>query len=73
MKESWEKGDFWVCCASNKSWAFDVIHWANIDHRFFGPGDLEDLLEFLTLEERAEIAGFVQRIFREKDERVLEN
>lgn len=30
MRESWENGDFWVCYAANKSWAFDMIYWARL-------------------------------------------
>lgn len=66
MKESWENGDFWVNYAARRSWAFDMIYWAKIDRRFFGPGDLENRLGLLSPEERDSLDGFVQRKLAER-------
>lgn len=71
MLESWQKGDFWVCYAAIRSWAFDKLYWTKIDRRFFGDGDLEDRLKLLTVEERDALDGFVQRKLMEKEERTL--
>lgn len=71
MLESWQKGDFWVCYAARRSWAFDKLYWTKIDRRFFGDGDLEDRLKLLTVEERDALDGFVQRKLMEKEERTL--
>jgi hypothetical protein len=71
MLESWQKGDFWVCYAARRSWAFDMLYWAKIDRRFFGDGDLEERLKLLTAEERDALDTFVQRKLVEKEERTL--
>ncbi|OKL55836.1 hypothetical protein UA08_08924 [Talaromyces atroroseus] len=73
MLESWQSGDFWVCYAVRRSWAFDMLYWAKIDRRFFGHGDLDDRFNLLTVEERDELDDFVQRKLAEKDERTLVN
>jgi len=61
MRESWEKGDFWVSYAARRSWAFDIVYWARIDRRFFGEGTLEDRVALLTVEERDGMDGFVRK------------
>ncbi|PYI11875.1 hypothetical protein BO78DRAFT_357190 [Aspergillus sclerotiicarbonarius CBS 121057] len=66
MKESWENGDFWVSYAARRSWAFDMIYWAKIDRRFYGPGNLHDRLDLLSQEEKQEMEGLVQKM-AEKD------
>ncbi|QKX62131.1 uncharacterized protein TRUGW13939_09288 [Talaromyces rugulosus] len=71
MRESWQTGDFWVCYAARRSWAFDMLYWAKIDRRFFGEGDLEDRFQLLTEEERNGIDEFVHRKMAEKEERRL--
>lgn len=71
MLESWEKGDFWVCYAARRSWAFDMLYWAKIDRRFFGDGDLEERLKLLTAEERDALDTFVQIKLVEKEEHTL--
>lgn len=71
MLESWQNGDFWVCYAARRSWAFDKLYWAKIDRRFFGNGDLEDRLKLLTVEERDALDSFVQEKLMEKEERTL--
>ncbi|CRG85858.1 hypothetical protein PISL3812_02864 [Talaromyces islandicus] len=68
MMESWKKGDFWVCYAARRSWAFDMVYWAKIDRRFFGTGDLEDRLRLLTSEEREALDAFVQKKLMEKEQ-----
>lgn len=73
MRGSWENGDFWVCYAARRSWAFDMLYWAKIDRRFFGDGDLEDRFNLLTSEERDALDTFVRRKVAEKDERTLVN
>jgi hypothetical protein len=62
MLESWQNGDFWVCYAAGRSWAFDKLYWAKIDRRFFGDDDLEGRLKLLTFEERDALDGFVQSL-----------
>lgn len=73
MLESWQTGDFWVCYAARRSWAFDMLYWAKIDRRFFGDGDLEDRFELLSPEEKDGLEDFVQRKLVEKKERSLVN
>ncbi|OAA46777.1 phosphotransferase family protein [Beauveria brongniartii RCEF 3172] len=36
MRESWDSGEFWTVCAARKSFGFDNVYWAKLDHRFFG-------------------------------------
>jgi aminoglycoside phosphotransferase (APT) family kinase protein len=71
MRESWQTGDFWVCYAARRSWAFDMLYWAKIDRRFFGEGGMEDKFQLLTEEERNGIDEFVQMKMAEKEERRL--
>jgi hypothetical protein len=71
MLESWTSGDFWVCYAARRSWAFDMLYWAKIDRRFFGDGDIEDRFKLLTDEERDRLDEFVRRKLVEKKARIL--
>ncbi|BDD57632.1 hypothetical protein MAP00_002979 [Monascus purpureus] len=71
MLKSWQNGDFWVCYAARRSWAFDMVYWAKIDRRFFGDGNLEDRLNLLSTEERDALDDFVKRKLEEKDARTL--
>jgi hypothetical protein len=71
MLESYQSGDFWVYYAAKRSWVFEKLHWAKVDRRFFGNGDLEDRLKLLALEERNVLDSFVQRKLVEKEERTL--
>ncbi|KAJ6024982.1 hypothetical protein N7540_005779 [Penicillium herquei] len=60
MNHSWESGDFWVMYAALNSFAFDLIYWQKIDHRFYEPTKrLEDAwkerLHFLAEGEKDEM------------------
>ncbi|KAJ5638844.1 hypothetical protein N7528_001234 [Penicillium herquei] len=76
MHDSWESGDFWVMYAALNSFAFDLIYWQKIDHRFFGPTDnFEDAwkerLHLLDDREKEEMELLVTRKLQEMDTRVL--
>lgn len=75
MRESWEKGDFWILNASLHSFAFDAIYWQKIDPRFFGPtGNPEEAwkkrVDLLTEEEK-EMELLVARKLKEMNTRTL--
>lgn len=71
MLESWQNGDFWVCYAARRSWAFDMVYWAKIDRRFYGDGNLEDRFNLLTTEERDALDDLVKRKLAEMNTRTL--
>ncbi|KAL4969188.1 uncharacterized protein BDV14DRAFT_210959 [Aspergillus stella-maris] len=68
MLKSWQTGDFWLNYAARKSWAFDMIYWANIDERFFGEGSLDDRIRLLSEEEREAMDGFVEMKLKAREE-----
>ena len=58
-----------LCC--KEELAFDMVYWAKIDRRFFGDGNLEDIFNLLTTEERDALDDFVKRKLEEKNARTL--
>jgi len=71
MRQSWDRGDFWVAYAAPKSFAFDTVFWTHLDARFFGPVARSDGREresgagLLDDEERAQIERLVDRKVKE--------
>lgn len=61
MAKSLDNGLFWFCLALRHGAMFDDIYWKFIDPKFFGSfTTIEDRLMLLSLEERENMAGFVE-------------
>ena len=39
MRDSWERGDFWIAYAARINLAIDAIYWNKIDQPFFSPAE----------------------------------
>jgi len=74
MRQSWNKGRFWLNYAARNSWVFDYIYWRFLDERFFGDyktnDDINNLWEtrvdLLTHKERLAMELLVERKMEEK-------
>ncbi|GIJ89303.1 hypothetical protein Asppvi_008240 [Aspergillus pseudoviridinutans] len=77
LKKSWESGDFWTAYAARNNFAFDLIYWHKIDHRFFGrtSSPIDDVwkqrLDLLEPEERADIERLLAIKLEEMNTRAL--
>ncbi|KAF9886741.1 hypothetical protein FE257_011118 [Aspergillus nanangensis] len=76
MRESWDSGDFWILYAVLRNFAFDLVYWHKIDHRFFGPSDnVEDAwrqrLDLLDDTEKEEMERLVAQKLEKRETRVL--
>ncbi|RMZ82603.1 hypothetical protein DV738_g1553, partial [Chaetothyriales sp. CBS 135597] len=61
MSESVSNGHFWFCLAATSSYGFDDIYWRFIDPVYYGPfTSIQDRIEFLSQQERDDLAPFVQ-------------
>ncbi|KAK2776507.1 hypothetical protein FQN53_002678 [Emmonsiellopsis sp. PD_33] len=81
MRQSWDSGDFWVCYAARKNFAFDAVFWKEIDGRFFGTGTYDtssaederwkERIDLLSEDERADMEKVVGKKLEEMKTRVL--
>ncbi len=73
MEQSMDSGLFWVCLALRRSTMFDEVYWTFIDTKFHGPFDtIEQRIDLLDAEEKAEMESLVQKKMRQAEEQALD-
>ncbi|ODM22254.1 hypothetical protein SI65_03100 [Aspergillus cristatus] len=82
MRESWDRGDFWINHGVRKSWAFDSV-WPMMDAKFFG-GDTaleqrdsllcsDERTELLDDEDKEAIEHFIRKKLEDSKKRILDD